>query len=382
MKKKIGFLLAMMMLAGCQSPKDQKIEEQPVEEVSKKREEITTNLTNQDLTHLNEYLSELSQAGFLSYDSQSPDQTQLLDLGFMLYAFEGKIPDRVEVDGASYNPFPYEEFNKKLNFYFDCQLEKEGNDEWLFQEDTFYHPLLETGFSKNKVTQVDRVYDNGDGSLLVEGTLYRFKSSMEEDLYPQYVQPKSTWTSSMEAQLIGNVTVTFVQSEKLLHDVIDQYQANYFEGVEEEASDESQEVNADRTEYEEPQSETVEEEDHLEIPDERTYSPTDYIPAYQTDIFDYEQQPILTAGVVDYIMEGDGAPGSYTAILNIVPYSNDYPYTISLTVSNKFPQLQVGDRLEVYIVPEVRDIEESEGVIMAELQYFRYLSEEELASRF
>ena len=119
MKKKIGFLLAMIMLAGCQSPKDQKIEEQPVEEVSKKREEITTNLTNQELTHLNEYLSELSQAGFLSYDSQSPDQTQLLDLGFMLYAFEGKIPDRVEVDGASYNPFPYEEFNKKLNFYFD-----------------------------------------------------------------------------------------------------------------------------------------------------------------------------------------------------------------------------------------------------------------------
>ncbi len=81
-------------------------------------------------------------------------------------------------------------------------------------------------------------------------------------------------------------------------------------------------------------------------------------------------------------MEGDGASESYTAILNIVPYSNDYPYTISLTVSNKFPQLQVGDRLEVYIVPEVRDIEESEGVIMAELQYFRYLSEEELASRF
>lgn len=231
--KKMGVcLLSFMVLVGCQAPKEKEVGEQATEEVVKQREEITENLTNQELTRLNEYLSNLSQVEFLSYDKQNQDQAQLLNLGFMLYAYEGKIPPVLEVDGAYYNPFNYDEFTEKLNMYFDCQLEKKGNGEWLFQDETFYHPLRETGFLMDKVTQVDRVFDNGDGSFLVEGTIYRFELSMEEDRYPQYVQPKSTWTPSMNADLIGNVTVTFVKSEKLLHDVIDRYQADYLEVTE------------------------------------------------------------------------------------------------------------------------------------------------------
>ena len=80
----------------------------------------------------------------------------------------------------------------------------------------------------NTVTQVDRIFDNGDGSFLVEGLVYRFESSMDSNIYEQYLQPKSTWSASMESELIGTVTTTIVYSDKLNHYVLEDYQANYY----------------------------------------------------------------------------------------------------------------------------------------------------------
>ena len=100
--------------------------------------------------------------------------------------------------------------------------------EWIFQDNNYYHPSLGTGYMLNDVIQVNRIFDNGDGSFLVEGGVYRFESSMESNLYEQYSQPKSMWSASMESELIGTVTTTIVYSEKLNHCVLEDYQANYF----------------------------------------------------------------------------------------------------------------------------------------------------------
>ncbi|MEO3153647.1 lysozyme inhibitor LprI family protein [Turicibacter sanguinis] len=139
--------------------------------------------------------------------------------------------DKVEnekIDDVYYDIFNYEEFNQKINRFFDCELEKAGNNECLFQDNNYYHPSLGTGYMLNTVTQVDRIFDNGDSSFLVEGAVYRFESSMDSNLYEQYLQPKLMWSTSMESELIGTVTTTIVYSDKLNHYVLEDYQANYY----------------------------------------------------------------------------------------------------------------------------------------------------------
>ena len=240
MIKKILVACLLLTLIGCQtsmeeveekdghSKQEQDELKESNEEVSE-RKEITGKLTNSDLYNLNVYLSDLSNSRFETYNKENLDHDQLLELGFWLYVYEGM--DKVEneeIDGVYYDIFNYEEFNQKINRFFDCELEKKGNNEWLFQDNNYYHPSLGTGYMLNTVTQVDRIFDNGDGSFLVEGLVYRFESSMDSNIYEQYLQPKSTWTASMESELIGTVTTTIVYSYKLNHYVLEDYQANYY----------------------------------------------------------------------------------------------------------------------------------------------------------
>lgn len=240
MIKKILVACLLLTLIGCQtsmeeveekdghSKQEQDELKESNEEVSE-RKEITGKLTNSDLYNLNVYLSDLSNSRFETYNKENLDHDQLLELGFWLYVYEGM--DKVEneeIDGVYYDIFNYEEFNQKINRFFDCELEKKGNNEWLFQDNNYYHPSLGTGYMLNTVTQVDRIFDNGDGSFLVEGLVYRFESSMDSNIYEQYLQPKSTWSASMESELIGTVTTTIVYSYKLNHYVLEDYQANYY----------------------------------------------------------------------------------------------------------------------------------------------------------
>ena len=257
MIKKFFVVCLLVALVGCQTSidgeqgKDDNVQQEQDElkdsnEEIIERKEITGQLTNSDLYNLNVYLSDLSSSGFKTYDKENLDHDQLLNLGFWLYVYEGmdKV-DFEEVDGRYYDVFTYEEFNQKLNRYFECELDKKGNGEWLFQENKYYHPSLDMGYDLNKVTQVDRVFDNGNGSFLVEGSVYRFESSLEYNWYEQYLQPKSTWTASMDSELIGTVTTTIVYSEKLNHYILDDYQTNYFasnELVESELIDEDIEI--------------------------------------------------------------------------------------------------------------------------------------------
>ena len=240
MIKKILVACLLLTLIGCQTSMEEVEEKdghskqaqdelkESNQEVSE-RKEITGKLTNSDLYNLNVYLSDLSNSRFETYNKENLDHDQLLELGFWLYVYEGM--DKVEneeIDGVYYDIFNYEEFNQKINRFFDCELEKKGNNEWLFQDNNYYHPSLGTGYMLNTVTQVDRIFDNGDGSFLVEGLVYRFESSMDSNIYEQYLQPKSTWSASMESELIGTVTTTIVYSYKLNHYVLEDYQANYY----------------------------------------------------------------------------------------------------------------------------------------------------------
>ena len=204
MIKKILVACLLLTLIGCQtsmeeveekdghSKQEQDELKESNEEVSE-RKEITGKLTNSDLYNLNVYLSDLSNSRFETYNKENLDHDQLLELGFWLYVYEGM--DKVEneeIDGVYYDIFNYEEFNQKIHRFFDCELEKKGNNEWLFQDNNYYHPSLGTGYMLNDVIQVNRIFDNGDGSFLVEGLVYRFESSMDSNIYEQYLQPKST----------------------------------------------------------------------------------------------------------------------------------------------------------------------------------------------
>lgn len=230
MKKVFTGLFLIGLLSGCQLLPDEDQEQKTVEteEAIIERKDITDQLTNSDVYDINVYLADLGTSWFKSYDKENPDHDQLLNLGFWLYVYDGmdKV-DSEEVDGRYYDVFPYEGFNEKINRYFDCELEKKGNTEWLFQENKYYHPSLDMGYDLNTVIQVNRVFDNGDDSFLVEGSIYRFESSMEYNIYEQYLQPKSTWTNSMDSELIGTASVKFVYSERLNHYVIDEYQTEY-----------------------------------------------------------------------------------------------------------------------------------------------------------
>ena len=238
-------LLSGMSLSGCQSStkilQDQEGLHEQTQEVIE-RKEITGQLINSDLYKVNLYLSDLSNSRFTSYDEENPNYDQLLDLGFWLFVYEGmdKV-DYEEVDGIYYDVFPYDDFNEQLNQYFDCQLEKKGNDEWLFIDNKYYHPSSPMGYNINTVTQVDRIFDNGDGSFLLEGSIYRFDSSMEENIYEQYLQPKSTWVPSMQSELIGTLTANLVFSDRLNHYVIENYTTNYFNSTAETSTSEVKE---------------------------------------------------------------------------------------------------------------------------------------------
>ena len=241
MIKKVLVACLLLTLMGCQRLKDEVVERfwHPKQEQSelkestkevKERKEITQTLTNSDLQQLNVYLSHLSNSGFETYNKENLNHDQLLEFGLWLYLGNMVKVESKEIDGVYYSVFNYDEFSHKISQYFDCELEKKGNDEWLFQDNNYYHPLLESEYPLNTVTQVDRIYDNGDNSFLVEGLVYRFESSMDTHIYEQYLQPKSTWSPSMESELIGNITTTLVYSDKLNHYVIEDYQAKYYNG--------------------------------------------------------------------------------------------------------------------------------------------------------
>lgn len=250
MVKKVLVACLLLTLMGCQRLRDEVVERfwHPKQEQSelkestkevKERKEITQTLTNSDLQQLNVYLSHLSNSGFETYNKENLNHDQLLEFGLWLYLGNMVKVESKEIDGVYYSVFNYDEFSHKISQYFDCELEKKGNDEWLFQDNNYYHPLLESEYPLNTVTQVDRIYDNGDNSFLVEGLVYRFESSMDTHIYEQYLQPKSTWSPSMESELIGNITTTLVYSDKLNHYVIEDYQAKYYpsdEGIESESS--------------------------------------------------------------------------------------------------------------------------------------------------
>lgn len=242
MKKLILFLTILIGLSGCQSVNKDEVLEDENQVIKVERQEITSQLTNTDLYQVNTYLSDLSSVRFEKYEKETLDHDKMLNLGYWLHVFDGMQGVVEEVDGAYYDVFDYEEFNKKINLYFDCQLEKKGNSEWLFQENKFYHPSIAMGYSINTVTQLDRIFDNGDGSFLIEGSIYEFEPSMEEDLSIQYLQPKSTWTSSMESKLVGTITAKMSYSDRLNQYVIDNYQANYFDHNEVLNDSESQTV--------------------------------------------------------------------------------------------------------------------------------------------
>ena len=150
MIKKILVACLLLTLIGCQtsteeveekdghSKQEQDELKESNEEVSE-RKEITGKLTNSDLYNLNVYLSDLSNSRFETYNKENLDHDQLLELGFWLYVYEGM--DKVEneeIDGVYYDIFNYEEFNQKINRFFDCELEKKGNNEWLFQDNNYY----------------------------------------------------------------------------------------------------------------------------------------------------------------------------------------------------------------------------------------------------
>lgn len=243
MKKVILLLTIIIGLSGCQSTNQDEGLESENQVVEQERKEITDNLTNTDCFNINSYLSNLSNVSLKDYNSENPDHDQLLKFGYWLNVFSGLGEvSYEEVDGKTYDVFGYDSFNEKINQYFDVQLEKKGNSEWLFQENKFYHPSIAMGYSINTVTQLDRIFDNGDGSFLIEGSIYEFEPSMEEDLSIQYLQPKSTWTSSMESKLVGTITAKMSYSDRLNQYVIDNYQANYFDHNEVLNDSESQTV--------------------------------------------------------------------------------------------------------------------------------------------
>lgn len=193
-----------------------------------KHKDIIKQLTNEEIHDVNVYLSQLSSMKLETYQQQQPDHEVLLNVGFWLNVFDGmKDVTFKEVDGQYYDVFNYEEFNEKINRYFDYKLEKKGTDEWLFLNNKYYHPSFPTGYALDTVTQLESVVDNRDSSFLIEASIYQFEPSMEIDLYSQYLQPKLTWTSSMESKLIGSVTATINYSKRLNHYVIEEYQANY-----------------------------------------------------------------------------------------------------------------------------------------------------------
>ena len=230
MKKVFIGVFLIGLLSGCQLLYDEDKEQETVvtEETIIERKEITEQLTNSDIYNINAYLSDLEISGFKSYDKENPDHDQLLNLGFRLYVYYGMDNvDYEEVDGRHYEVFPYDSFNEKINQYFDCNMEKRGNDEWLFKDNKYYHPSSPTGDLLNIVIQVNRVFDNGNDSFLAEGSIHEFESFKPYNVYDQYLQPQSTWTNSMKSELIGTVSVEFVYSEQLNHYVIDKYQAEY-----------------------------------------------------------------------------------------------------------------------------------------------------------
>ncbi|EGC91899.1 putative lipoprotein [Turicibacter sp. HGF1] len=118
--------------------------------------------------------------------------------------------------------------------------------------------------------------------------------------------------------------------------------------------------------------------EYLIINDYRSFDEESYNIAIKTEVFDYIEQPIMTVGVIEYIIPDEENSNNYTAILYLDPFGGDYPYSISLKVNKPFPQLLVGDMVEVYVVPYEVIVPESEGFLAGELEYFRFIEEYEL----
>lgn len=129
MIKKVLVACLLLTLMGCQRLRDEVVEKwghskqeqselkESTKEV-KERKEITGNLMNSDLYQLNIYLSHLSNSGFETYNRESLNHDQLLELGFWLYLDEGmEKVESEEIDGVYYDVFNYEEFNHKINHF-------------------------------------------------------------------------------------------------------------------------------------------------------------------------------------------------------------------------------------------------------------------------
>lgn len=236
--KKIGILLLLITLVGCQSSPDSDVNPEVVQEEENviERKEITQQLTNKELKQINMYLSNLSNGNFERYSQGDINHDALLWLGHWMFlvdymnaGYRGIEHEYNEMDMCSYDIFEYEEFKNRLNYYFDFDIEKEGGERAKFQDDKFYIESLDAGYRDiYRVTQVERVFDNGDGSFLVEASIYKFEPSMTSyEVFEQYVHPKSTWVSTMKSDLIGTASATIVYSERLDHYVIDEYQTEY-----------------------------------------------------------------------------------------------------------------------------------------------------------
>ena len=264
MKYKLFYTLAVILLVGCQPIKFEKSEDSIKEteetENSVEKTEVTDNLTNEELYQANFYFSSLSDYGFREYDAVTTTNEELLNFASWLYLGDGGTVDHETMDGIYYDVFKYEDFNEKINLYFNRDLEKQGTATWGFQDDKFYRPALESGSLASIVTQVDRAYDNGDGSFLVEGTIYRYDPAMVNYSYTEYLQPKSTWQPAMECELIGNMKAILRSPKDTERLVIDSYKTTYV------AYEYSEEFSA----QEEPaQEESVQEES---VQEEKVYS--------------------------------------------------------------------------------------------------------------
>lgn len=240
--KKILVLFLLIFLVGCQSSQESDVNPEVVqdEEDVIERKEITQQLTNKELKEVNVYLSTLSSGNFTSYTQSDVNHEALLWLGHWMFlvdyinnGYQGIEHEYNEEDNCSYDIFEYEEFKNQLNYYFDFDVEKKGGKRAKFENEKFYIESLDIGYGDlYRITQVERVFDNGDGSFLVEASIYEFESSMTScEVFEQYLHPKSTWTSNMQSDLIGTVSATIVYSERLDHYVIEEYQTEYLSSV-------------------------------------------------------------------------------------------------------------------------------------------------------
>ncbi|HAX72340.1 MAG TPA: hypothetical protein DCY20_02315, partial [Firmicutes bacterium] len=188
MKKKYLILSLTMLFFGlvaCENKTESNdVVEIPTEnqELEVKKEDITSTLTNDKLTEVNTYLSELSSIRFETYNKDIEIE-ELLNLGFWQFIFHERDAIGSEVlDETYYNTYNKQLMNEKIQQFFDYELPTVEVGDWFEKDGILYKTENARGYSLDTVSQVDRVFDNGDGTYLIEFSMYQFIPSMEEDL--------------------------------------------------------------------------------------------------------------------------------------------------------------------------------------------------------